>query len=321
MNHREYRDLREKWEFVYKFIMYEVPIKQVNIPKVCPRCKREVLDKKPYCKNCNLFFELEIGKKVTKGKCLYCSYQGILSQEHVLPSWLSNIFPPDTSYSYGKIQRPDFRDFNKIPDVNEKTYERNCSIYDSKVYNVCKECNNGWMSNLQNLAKYIVTKIGKGEWKNSTRTQQSVLSRWIAMISLNMHSQLKSIQTFEIDLQRLKDGEIPSGWQIYVARLLDDKLSGNRFCMQGYVPIAVGETALTYNLTYFCIGKAIFLTINSFSDYSTSHIKYGQLPIDQILESYNFRSIWPKNESALKTKGTGLDPTDILNLHCLLGRL
>lgn len=299
--------------------MFEIPIKQVNKPDICPRCKSKVVGKKPYCEKCNLFFNLESGKKITKGKCLYCSYEGVLSQEHVLPDWLSNVFPPENRQSYKRLERPDFIDFSKTSDVNSKFYSQNKTIYDSKVYNVCKECNNGWMSNLQNIAKPFVSSLGRGEWGNFTSTKQSILSRWAAMISLNMHSQLKSIQTNEIGLQRLKNGEMPAGWQIYIARLFDDKLSGNRFCMQGYVPIGVGEEALSFNFTYFCIGKVVFLTVNSVGDYIVAHVKYG-LPLESIIKDFHFRSIWPKNESASKTIRKSLNPIDIQRLHYLIGR-
>ena len=129
---------------------------------MCPRCNNKVLGNKPYCERCKIFFDLESRKKITKGKCLYCSYEGVLSQEHVLPDWLSNAFPPHSRKSYKILERPDFMDFSRRSHVNRKFYSQNKAIYDSKVYNVCRECNNGWMSNLQNIAKPFVISLGRG---------------------------------------------------------------------------------------------------------------------------------------------------------------
>ena len=139
------------------------------------------------------------------------------------------------------------------------------------------------------------------------------------MVSLNMHTQLNSIQTNEMGLQRLKNSEMPEGWQIYIARLVDDGLSGNRFCMQGYLPISLEDWALSFNFTYFCIGKVIFLTVSSISDYTSVYVKCGS-SLDSIIENFHFRSVWPKNESASKTKRKSLNPIDIARLHCFIGR-
>jgi hypothetical protein len=305
--------------------MNELKIEQIPIPETCPLCKKKVISKKPYCEVCDLFFGLEAGKKIIKGKCLYCSNEGKLSREHVLPKWISKAYQKKPKEGYLQITRPLKIDLRNGSDLHVRTDYNKNGPYDSVVYNVCTSCNGGWMNDLQRQAKPLVIKLTDGQWPEFTKTQCKILSRWSAMISLNFHSQYNVINKNEPTLLDLKNGLMPTGWKIYIARFEDSSLDGETFTIRGYVPFIVTDEPLSYNIlhyniTYFCIERVMFFTVSTIGDHSSSFIKDDDFDINNLVTALNFRAIWPRQNSALKTKHSMLSYFDFLKLRNSFGR-
>lgn len=77
-------------------------------------------------------------------KCIFCGKQEKLTKEHVFPNWLSNL------YKNNDLVINEF-----VGDTNLKWLSK---IFQHKARVVCKDCNNGWMSDLEKSVIPIIKK-------------------------------------------------------------------------------------------------------------------------------------------------------------------
>jgi hypothetical protein len=82
-------------------------------------------------------------------ECAFCSHVGKLTNEHVISQWLAKLFP-------GKI--------TSRRKVADEMVENIGNAIDYKAKTVCKACNEGWMSALENeRAKPVLTPLVIGK--------------------------------------------------------------------------------------------------------------------------------------------------------------
>jgi hypothetical protein len=98
----------------------------------------------------------------TRGGTLYCLFcgrpwaPGVVrkSKEHPLGDWIKKLednHPPERrSFSTGMVLREDLKEFQEITSVI--THEK-APLLTLHTREVCKDCNTGWMSDLEELAK------------------------------------------------------------------------------------------------------------------------------------------------------------------------
>ena len=97
-------------------------------------------------------------------KCLFCQEEKTLTLEHVLPNWLSTLYPQNTMV------------------INEFTGGSN-KIWPSKIFQhkakvVCASCNNGWMSDLESKTEPIIKRMIKLERMLMDKNTQDTLAFW-----------------------------------------------------------------------------------------------------------------------------------------------
>jgi hypothetical protein len=153
--------------------------------------------------------------------CAYCDRPGKLSAEHVFPLWLQrhlSVVEPDTpdnmfhhrimsedgSIAPGKLARPG-------------------SWKSLKLRIVCKNCNNGWMSVIQQNAKSIIVPFVTGSWPIISEEKITRLVSWIMD------------RVFVVDFTNSDTGDIPplhrklflrrrsvaDGWYIWIGRFAE----------------------------------------------------------------------------------------------------
>ena len=158
-----------------------------------------------------------------KRACTYCGAVAKLSREHMIPRWLHSYLPPvsDTSSVVA---------FTNGKDGGEKI--ESGIAYQQTFRNVCRKCNSGWMSTLQNEVRDVVIDLVGGECQSLTTAQQLAVSRWLAMTAISVqHQGLKkgnhlkrvcSKQTYTWDPTALRSIVVgdhpPLGWTIWIGR-------------------------------------------------------------------------------------------------------
>ena len=94
------------------------------------------------------------------GRCVFCGWEGTLTKEHAWPDWIRDVLPAGHVKGHSQQHRvaATTGEVTAItPVLHEKAANR-------KVQVVCqRECNGGWMSDLENTAKPLLVPIILGE--------------------------------------------------------------------------------------------------------------------------------------------------------------
>jgi hypothetical protein len=81
--------------------------------------------------------------------CIFCQRDDRkITKEHIFPDWLSKMFGDEVTGRNEGVNANGSIMFN---------YES--KIFQQTVNSVCQDCNNGWMSEIENAAKPILVKI------------------------------------------------------------------------------------------------------------------------------------------------------------------
>lgn len=152
-------------------------------------------------------------------RCIFCEGASgtSLSREHVFPDWLRQIFPrKDTdTHTHGTISWTDAT--MSSPAITTRRRQGQAGTRSVRV--VCKKCNNGWLSVLEERTKPLLRELVQASLREIGSEDQNLLAVWAA----------KTIMTGEyIERERaavpqeqrcsLKDTlSVPDGWWIWVA--------------------------------------------------------------------------------------------------------
>lgn len=141
-----------------------------------------------------------------------------MSKEHVLAQWLRSKAERDANATHvfgavsGKLG------IGMAPLVHEK--RRNGHVGTRKVRVVCQSCNNGWMSQLEKLAKPVISPLMEGRNCLLTPFQQRQLATWVCKTAMTAeYVSPKPSRIPSGDRSYLKSKLLPpNNWLIWAAR-------------------------------------------------------------------------------------------------------
>jgi hypothetical protein len=106
-------------------------------------------------------------------KCVFCEREVPLTLEHVFPSWISSVLMPAESVVH--IHRLE----------GEVVRAHTSAKMDATVKRVCERCNNGWMHELEEAARPVLTPlIRKTQPRGLAPIEQEVISTWAIKTAL-----------------------------------------------------------------------------------------------------------------------------------------
>src|SRR4051812_20705575 len=103
--------------------------------------------------------------------CMFCG-QNKRSREHVWPRWLSKALPSGVPTDF---QSMSYDRANNL--IGTRPFQVRHDI-EEKVRVPCEQCNNGWMSVLENEVKPVLTPMMRNEPVNLDRHDMDVLATW-----------------------------------------------------------------------------------------------------------------------------------------------
>jgi hypothetical protein len=106
--------------------------------------------------------------------CLFCKGPG-LTREHIWADWLRNYIPRDLT-EYHLNHRVDYRTH-----VNSDMKKFSGDPRSRRLPVVCLDCNQGWMSKLQEDTKPVLIPLILGKPTKLRRSHQRLLAAWITM--------------------------------------------------------------------------------------------------------------------------------------------
>lgn len=101
--------------------------------------------------------------------CIFCGKED-LTQEHILPKWIQKYFQPSSV------------DLNVVQKSDGKTYEFKEKAFNHTAKIVCKECNSGWMSDLENEVQGLLGPMFNGSNPSTILStyERSLIAHWAA---------------------------------------------------------------------------------------------------------------------------------------------
>ena len=143
------------------------------------------------------------------GRCIFCT--GFhLTKEHLFADWLREIFPRSESdtHTMGVAEGTPWRIIQRQGHSGSK-----------KIRTVCKRCNSGWISAVDDAAKYVATPLIRGEPSVITPDMQRVLAGWFAKIAAvaDSRNRRRSVVTQPQRTWIMDRQEPPKEWEIWIA--------------------------------------------------------------------------------------------------------
>lgn len=203
--------------------------------------------------------------------CIFCGHnRNKLSKEHIFPDWLGTGNHVEMGVDGFSIR---FQEYSYEPVsgkriVNEfrRPIIRNGDPHKHKLEVVCEECNNEWMSELQNEAKPLLLGLLSGELNTLNQEQRNMLTKWVTMFT--MVSEFINRDNIVISQEARsafkETRAVPKELMVSVAKYTGKK-------MKGSIPTFLGNSRRTgpmydYSLekndfrgSMFAIGKALFI--------------------------------------------------------------
>lgn len=198
---------------------------------------------------------MEVGRIVPR-RCVFCAAAGPLTNEHVIPDWISPLFPGATA-TVTTAKRDGT--VNRYPLV----------VFDQRVNAVCEKCNSGWMSGLErSVAPFLGPMLTESKVTSLDKERQQLLATWtvktVFMLELTQSSE-RIIPNSEY--HRFHNVKQPPGeyfvWLGHRSALSDPDRAGNRLVWFIQEPISRirvqgDETAIAAAQQSFVPGKVVF---------------------------------------------------------------
>lgn len=117
-----------------------------------------------------------------KRTCVFCG-RTPLSREHVFPRWLTTVLP-DQERSRGQDTAMVYLDGsgNSKPLMNHREMKE--QFTSTTVTRVCRECNHGWMNDLETSVRPSLSQLVRGQAVYLNRETLLTLATWIAKTCL-----------------------------------------------------------------------------------------------------------------------------------------
>lgn len=157
-------------------------------------------------------------KTQTQGKCIFCQGLG-LTKEHIWPNWFNGVLFRTDEFHNQLLVHYDFVEGSELSTtVLEK--KRNGKLGSTKIRNVCAKCNNGWMSQIEDSVKEILTPMLLGHGVELNFNEQNIVALWIVMRTIMAeYSDLKTQAIPQSHREYIYNNRsIPPNWKIWIGK-------------------------------------------------------------------------------------------------------
>lgn len=148
------------------------------------------------------------------GACIFCG-GGSLSREHIWPQWASDLLPDASASNLSRWSKPVTW---SGPPLRENDRNRQGGIKGHRIRVVCRSCNNGWMSQLEQQVRPTLTTLIAGGEAELCLDVQRALAEWFTlkmMVAEHDHPPDASM-TSEERSAFFTRRSIPSGLQLWL---------------------------------------------------------------------------------------------------------
>jgi hypothetical protein len=231
--------------------------------------------------------------------CIFCG-NGYLCKEHLWPKWASHLIKgpvtargPMRSETYSKMN---WQKRSMMP-VHRK--ERPGPAKSAKMRVVCKHCNSGWMSRIENSIKPILTPMIKGLHSKLDISDQEKIAKWISLRILIGEQTTPSPITSQVDRRSFMTNPYPlKGLKIWTAKCgaLTWQSAFHRYSARldtEPVDPVIANRSNNVQSVAMGIGSVFFYANHTIASFNIDTEFYGNPRILQLWPIVNGPMIWP----------------------------
>jgi hypothetical protein len=163
--------------------------------------------------------------------CVFCGSPGPMTREHVFPQWLRALFPG--------LDKVDFTQQLRTTE-GDKRRAYSGRPFSVAVKDVCRRCNNDWLSQMETDAKDILTPLMLDHSRTLTASEEYTVALWATKTIL-------TVQGANIDEQRALGPNSYEWVYKHRAPLPDSLMWLGRYRGRGQWPLALHEHAIVLN--------------------------------------------------------------------------
>lgn len=200
-------------------------------------------------------------KEQQRGHCIFCDGYP-LSKEHIWADWLREFIPRTQTKTNHNVNIVNGFNFERT----KGKVDRPGDPHSQRLRVVCQQCNNGWMSEIQNRVKPNLSRLIIGEPADLTSTDRELLASWAVMFTyIWEQAEPKLISSTPSERRAFMDAQLPpSGWTVWMAPYEGTFWKGRTWRRAGATGIVPSELDL-HQSTTFVAGKIAFHTFFSAS--------------------------------------------------------
>lgn len=144
----------------------------------------------------------------TPNRCRFCGALGS-SREHIIAQWIGEAMRPSVPPGVDFV----FRHRSENPDAGIGLTEKSAKGMAFYTRAVCRECNNGWMAQVEDKAKSVMRPMIQGQRRYLEIADQQTLALWAIKTVLAFQTQ-EGATTYAVDrdFQELFETRAPLPW-------------------------------------------------------------------------------------------------------------
>ena len=234
-------------------------------------------------------------------KCIFCG-QNASSKEHIWSQWMHDMLPaPEPHFKHSRL----IYDYHPDSGISQRgASERQGDLRTVRIRVVCRECNQGWMNDLEQLARPFLEPLIQGSPVALDNEQMTIVAQWITLkCFISEHERSNNALTPLDDRLALKrQGKIPAYYRIYSAsHNVGPKTGMTRHsnCMffnsEDFLNPPV-DTPKNIQVISLVLGCAFFYIVASrvpnFGDF-VAHLVNPKLAGRRIWPQMHFEMVWP----------------------------
>jgi hypothetical protein len=239
------------------------------------------------------------------GSCIFCGGRP-LTHEHIWAEWIH-------PYVSRKLDSYTAREEVHWPTRIDRTIRKKAGDpHSRRVRCVCRACNNGWMSALQQQVRPVLQPVLGGKPFELTRRSRRLLTVWIAMaVMTGEFSQPAGVAIEQSDRAfLLHNRRLPFHWRIWIGRYIDPQ--GRPIYEHSSVPIfplnhpkvEIGpQLVANTQTTAFSAGQLFAFAASS--SVESGRWQINRLPIPAPISAKLVR-IWPDRAGTISLPSTPL---------------
>jgi hypothetical protein len=238
----------------------------------------------------------------------------MLTKEHIFPEWMQKYVVVPHGYTDHFVSRD-----GRLPPLGvvekhrrEGRKHRPGTPMQHRLRVVCRACNTGWMSQLQEQAIPLLTPLLMGGALELTPVAQATVAAWAVMTEMvGQFTEPRMVSISSAERAAFAATRVPdaiSQWRVWIGRVTGELgASWERYTFAMHPPNAPASPPVNTQITTLTVGQAL---VHTFSTTATNDVTDEDFGMPAILAGLT--KVWPVRDAIVTVPLQRLTPSQTL---------